>query len=73
MTFIGAGSGGVYDQATRRVSWSLGTVGVNQPHSVRLRARVKRAVEGGSIVTNRADFTGDATTSAPAFAVTRVR
>lgn len=73
LAFVGAGSGGVFDQATRRVTWSLGTVGVNQPDSVRLRVRVKKAVAAGAIVTNRADFTGDATTSAPAFAVTRVR
>ncbi|MDQ3407784.1 MAG: hypothetical protein M3472_06465 [Chloroflexota bacterium] len=73
LAFVRAGSGGVFDSETRRVSWSLGTVGVREPDSVRLKVRVKRSVASGTLVTNRADFTGDATTAAPAFASTRVR
>jgi uncharacterized repeat protein (TIGR01451 family) len=73
LAFVKANSGGVFDPDSRRVSWSLGTVAVNEPDSVRLRVRIKGSVASGTRVTNRADFTGDATTAAPAFAVTRVR
>lgn len=64
--------GGTYDPATRTVTWELGTLPVDASGAVTLRVRVHPTTAPGTVVANRADFTGDLTLSLPAYATTVV-
>jgi uncharacterized repeat protein (TIGR01451 family) len=72
VTFVSASNGGTYDAVTRTVTWNLGTVPISIG-SVNLVVRVPLTTPAGSVLLNRAEFTGLATVSPPtAEAVTLV-
>ena len=73
LSFISASGSGRYDSTTRRVRWSLGTVDVGETGILTLKTRVWSTVANGTVITNRADFRGDATWAAPAYATTVIR
>lgn len=68
LQFVSATGGGVYNSATRTVTWNLGTVNVGFTGNVTLTAKVTAAA--GSVVVNKVDFTADLTAATPAAAVT---
>lgn len=70
LNFVSATNGGVYNAATRTVTWNLGTVPVGFSGSVNLTAQV--AAPAGSIIVNTADYTADLTVATPSAAVTTV-
>lgn len=72
LDFVSASNGGVFNAATRTVTWNLGAVPVNVPGTVRLTALVKATALPAAIITNQADYTADLTTATPAVAVTTV-
>jgi uncharacterized repeat protein (TIGR01451 family) len=72
VTFVSASNGGAYNAATRTVTWNLGTVPIAMG-GVDLVVRVSLTTPPGSVLVNRAEFTGLATVSPPtAEAVTLV-
>jgi uncharacterized repeat protein (TIGR01451 family) len=72
VTFVSASNGGTYNPVTRTVTWNLGTVPIAKG-AVDLVVRVPLTVPPGSVLVNRAEFTGLATVSPPtAAAVTSV-
>jgi uncharacterized repeat protein (TIGR01451 family) len=73
VTFVSATDGGAFDAGTRTVTWDLGTVPLNATGSVDLVVRVPSATAPGTVIANRAEFTGILTVSPPtAAAVTLV-
>ena len=70
LNFVSASNGGVYNPATRTVTWMLGTVPVGFTGTVSLNTTISAPV--GSTVINTADFTADLTAATPAAAVTTV-
>ncbi|MBA2570609.1 MAG: DUF11 domain-containing protein, partial [Chloroflexi bacterium] len=66
LSFVAASDGGSYDPATGMVVWSLGSVPAATADEVTLRVRVRASVPDGTLLTNRARFTGDLTVSPPA-------
>ncbi|MGB7926364.1 MAG: M36 family metallopeptidase [Pyrinomonadaceae bacterium] len=72
VTFVSATGGGVYNAATRKVTWNLGTVGLGTG-AVSLTVRVPLTATLGTAIVNQAEFTGVLTVSPPtAGAVTTV-
>lgn len=73
MRFVSASDGGLYDAATRKVTWDLGTVSVGETDSLRLTVRIGLGVDPGTSLVNRATYTAVATVSPPtAIAITTV-
>jgi uncharacterized repeat protein (TIGR01451 family) len=64
VTFVSATNGGTYNAVTRRVTWNLGTVPISMG-SVNLVVRVSLTTPAGTVLLNRAEFTGLATQSPP--------
>lgn len=67
VVFVSATNGGVYSSATRKVTYSLGTVPAGASGSVTLRVRLQgtSSVPTGAAIVNRAEFSGDLTVSPP--------
>lgn len=66
-------SGSTYNATARTITWNLGTVNVDGLHSLTVTVRVLSSTPVNTIITNRIDYTGDLTWSAPAVASTTVR
>jgi len=66
LRFVAASDGGSYDPDAGTVVWSLGSVPAATADEVTLRVRVRASVPDGTLLTNRARFTGDLTVSPPA-------
>ena len=71
VNFVSATNGGVYNLDTRTVTWNLGTVPVSKG-SVDLVVRVTSTTPAGSVIANRAEFTGLLTVSPPIAAAVTV-
>lgn len=65
LRFVSASDGGTFDGSTRTVSWALGTVGVGEADTLKLRVRIGRGLEPGATLTNRATYQAVATVSPP--------
>lgn len=65
VTFYSATRSGVYNSTTRTVTWSLGTVAANTTGYVDLKVKVASTTPAGTILVNRANFTGKLTISPP--------
>ena len=72
LRFLSANGDGSYNTTARKVTWNLGTVGVNEADTVKLRARVKNDVVVGTAILNQAQFLAPLTVSTPAAALTLV-
>lgn len=72
LDFVSAMNGGIYNAATRTVTWNLGTINVNFTGTIRLTARVKQTVTAGTVITNQAEYTADMTVATPAATLTAV-
>ena len=66
LAFVSASNGGVYNAATRKVTWHVGTIYPGVGRSLTLVARVKPGTAVGRLVVNRAEFTGELTHANPA-------
>jgi len=71
VTFVSASNGGVFNAGTRTVTWNLGTVPISRG-SRDLVVRVRTTTGAGTVITNRAEFTGLLTVAPPAAAATVV-
>jgi extracellular elastinolytic metalloproteinase len=65
LNFVSATGGGVYNAATRTVTWNLGTVPVTYTGTVKLTLRVPLSVSAGRTIINEAAFSGQLTVSPP--------
>jgi uncharacterized repeat protein (TIGR01451 family) len=65
VAFGTATDGGVYDPATRKVVWNLGTVPVLFSGKIRLTVRASPTTTLGTALINQATFTGELTVSPP--------
>jgi uncharacterized repeat protein (TIGR01451 family) len=73
VSFHSASSGGSYSAATRKVTWGAATVDVGESGSVWVKVRIPSTVSDGTLLVDRADFSGDGTNANPAFASTLVQ
>jgi uncharacterized repeat protein (TIGR01451 family) len=63
--FVSASNGGTYDSRTHTVRWNVGTVDVGETGTLVLRVRVRAGTNAGTVLLNRAAYTGIATVSPP--------
>jgi uncharacterized repeat protein (TIGR01451 family) len=71
-SFVSASDGGTYNASARKVTWNLGTVPATVRDTVTLTLRVGSKATAGTVLVNKATFTGDLTYSNPAAATTTV-
>jgi uncharacterized repeat protein (TIGR01451 family) len=60
-TFVSAGGGGVYDAASRTVTWDLGTVVANSAGSVNVLVTVDSPLADGTVLRNQATINSNET------------
>ncbi|MFN2470595.1 MAG: hypothetical protein ABR583_06325 [Gaiellaceae bacterium] len=63
LDFVSASLGGTYNRATRTVTWNLGTVPNGSTGTLELIVSVAPTVKVGTVLVNKAAFTGDLTVS----------
>lgn len=63
--FLSASNGGTYDPGSHTVRWNVGTVSVGEEGTLVLRVRVRAGTDPGTVLVNRATYTGIATVSPP--------
>jgi uncharacterized repeat protein (TIGR01451 family) len=72
VSFVSASAGGTYDAATRKVTWNLGTVGVNAGGTRSLTIRLAPSTPLGTVIINTAEFIAPLTVAPPAGVTTLV-
>jgi len=71
--FVSASAGGTYDRRSHTVRWSVGTVSAGEIGTIVVLVRVPAGTDPGTVLINRASYSGIATVSPPtAIAVTTV-
>ena len=66
LDFVSALNGGIFNAATRTITWSLGTVNVNFTGTARFTTRARQGVTGVTVITNQAAYTAAQTVATPA-------